>query len=251
MRRRSTWWFGATMLGLLPIDAFSAGEPKELIGAGQGVAAFRSPTGNWAEVGAVALKEDDPGHLSPEPGQGVLTNDPPGKTWNLVTNDSFGDVEVHVEFLMARGSNSGIKLIGLYEIQMHDSFGVEKPSGSDNGGIYPRAQLLPRYRHIDEGIAPRLNASKPPGEWQELDLVFRAPRFDADGNKTENARFERVTLNGRLIHEAVDVPYPTGHAWDMKPEIERGPILLQGDHGPVAFRSLRVRPLEADSAIAP
>ena len=82
-----------------------------------------------------------------------------------------------------------------------------------------------------------------PGEWQTLDVIFRAPRFDSDGKKTRSARFDKVVLNGQIIHEDVEVKTPTGHAWRLK-EVARGPILLQGDHGPVAFRNIRVKPLD-------
>ncbi len=89
---------------------------------------------------------------------------------------------------------------------------------------------------------PRVNAARPFGEWQTLDVVFHAPRFDADGKKTADARFVKVVLNGQVIHEDVAVKTPTGHAWRNK-EVARGPILLQADHGPVAFRKIRVRAL--------
>jgi hypothetical protein len=103
--------------------------------------------------------------------------------------------------------------------------------------------MLPRYHHIDDGVPPRVNAARPFGQWQTLDVIFRAPRFDAEGKKVRNARFEKVVLNGQLIHENVDLSSPTGHAWRLK-ERARGPILLQGDHGPVAFRRIRVRALD-------
>jgi hypothetical protein len=102
--------------------------------------------------------------------------------------------------------------------------------------------MLPRYHHIDDGIPPRVNAARPFGEWQTLDVVFRAPRFDAGGKKVRNARFDKVVLNGQVIHENVELATPTGHAWRQK-EVARGPILLQGDHGPVAFRKIRMRVL--------
>jgi hypothetical protein len=105
--------------------------------------------------------------------------------------------------------------------------------------------MLPRYHHIDEGTPPRVNAAKKAGEWQTLDLVFRAPKFDANRKKIKNARFDKVVLNGQVIHEAVEVKTPTGHAWRLT-EVPRGPILLQGDHGPVAFRKIRVRAIESE-----
>jgi hypothetical protein len=204
--------------------------------------AWKSPVGAWAIVGGVRIAPDNPKLLAAEPGDGVLYNGPTGRTTNLVSNQSFGDVELQGEFFIPKGSNSGIKFQGVYEIQIIDSHGKAKVDGSDCGGIYPRAELLPRYHHIDEGHAPRVNASKPAGEWQTLEITFRAPRFDSQGKKTANARFEKVVLNGQVIHQDVEVETPTGHAWHTK-EQPSGPLLLQADHGPVAFRKLRARSL--------
>jgi hypothetical protein len=137
-------------------------------------------------------------------------------------------------------SDSGVKFEGLYEVQIADSWGVAEPKASDCGGIYPRAELKPTYHYLDKGFPPLSNATRPPGEWQMLDVIFQAPRFDADGEKTASARFVKVILNGQVIHKDLEVPTPTGHAWHDK-EMPTGPILLQGDHGPVAFRNVRVR----------
>lgn len=212
---------------------------KPLIGD-DALAAWRRSTGAWFEAGDATMDPRDPKKLVGVAGHGVLINGRSGKTSNLVSREAFGDVEAHFEFLIPKGSNSGVKFEGLYEIQIFDSHGVAKPTASHSGGIYPRAELLPKYHYLDAGIPPRVNAALPAGQWQTLDVVFRAPRFDADGKKTADARFDKVVLNGRVIHENVPVKTPTGHAWHEK-EIPRGPLLLQADHGPVAFRNIRVR----------
>ncbi len=219
----------------------SAGDDPwiELIGD-QGLVAWKAPTGAWLVAGGARPDPEAPKSLLAEPGKGVLVNGPTGRTTNLVTVEKFGDVEAHFEFLIPKGSNSGVKFEGLYEIQIFDSFGVARPTGNHNGGIYPRAELLPRYRYLDEGVAPKVNASRPAGEWQTLDAIFLAPRFDASGKKIRDARFEKVVLNGHVIHEHVDVKTPTGHVWRTR-EVPTGPILLQADHGPVAFRNIRIR----------
>ncbi len=109
-------------------------------------------------------------------------------------------------------------------------------------GASIRAEEKPSYHHIDHGVPPRVNAAKPSGKWQSLEIAFVAPRFDMAGKKKSNAKFVRVTLNGKVIHENVEVSAPTGAAWRLVSEAPRGPLLLQGDHGPVAFRNIRVRP---------
>ncbi len=200
------------------------------------------PHPEWTIVGQVGLDPEDPRRLVSHPGEGILRNGPGGKTADLLSREHWGDVRVRLEFMISQRSNSGVKMQGLYEVQIFDSWEVEKPTASDCGGIYPRAELRPRYHLIDEGFPPSTNAAKPPGRWQSLEIVFRAPRFDEQGTKTANARFERVVLNDQTIHRDVEVAWPTGHAW-RTPEVPVGPLLLQGDHGPVAFRNIQVMPL--------
>lgn len=206
--------------------------------------AWRGKTGGWQVVGDASLRADNPRQLDGKPGTGVLLNGPKGRAPDLLSKQAHGDVELHAEFLIARGSNSGVKFEGLYEIQILDSWGKKKLTGNDCGGIYPRARLSPRYEYLDQGVPPRVNACKKPGEWQVLDVIFQAPRFDAKGKRTAKARVVRAVLNGQLIHENVELNWPTGHNW-QKAEVATGPLLLQGDHGPVAFRNVRVRPYRA------
>lgn len=174
----------------------------------------------------------------PEPSD-VMMNGPNGRTANLCTDRAFGDVELYLEFMLAKGSNSGVYLHGLYEIQIFDSWGSgEEMTTSDAGAIY--------HRWIDDrgagGSAPLANASRRPGEWQTYQAWFRAPRFDAGGRKVQPARFLRVLYNGRLVQKDVDAEGPTRAHLEI-PEAAQNPIMLQGDHGPVAFRNVYVRPL--------
>jgi 3-keto-disaccharide hydrolase len=170
---------------------------------------------------------------------GTMLNGPTGRTANLCTDQSFGDVELYLEFMLAKGSNSGVYLQGLYEIQIFDSWGSTEPmTTSDGGAVY--------HQWIDEhgvgGSAPLVNAARRSGEWQSYQIWFRAPRFDASGKKSQPARFERVLLNGQLVQKEVDVEGPTRAARSI-PEAAQNPLMLQGDHGPVAFRNIYVRPL--------
>ncbi len=169
---------------------------------------------------------------------GVLDNGVKGKTNDLITKEEFGDVEVHVEFRVPPKSNSGVYLMARYEVQVFDSFGVKEPKYSDCGGIYQRWADGKGF----EGHPPRINASKPAGEWQSFDITFRAPRFDKDGKKVANACFVKIIHNGQIIHENVEVTGPT-RASTYNDEKPTGPLMLQGDHGPIAYRNLRIRPL--------
>lgn len=204
------------------------------------LASWGKSTEGWLAVGRVAVDPAQPKRLTSEAGKGILVNGGKGRARDLLSKRMFGDIEVDIEFFIPKGSNSGVKLQGLYEIQICDSWGMKKPGGGDCGGIYPRAELRPKYHYLDKGFPPRVNACKRPGEWQTLHIHFQAPRFDAKGKKTANARFLKVVFNEQVIHENVEVATPTGHAWHQK-EVAAGPLLLQGDHGPVAFRDVRVR----------
>ena len=187
----------------------------------------------WKTAGDVKMSDKNNKELEPsgEPGDlPVLINDLKDKQHgcDIFTEKEFGDCEVHIELLVPRGSNSGVYLMGRYEVQVMDSFGKKKPSKGDLGGIYNTADP------IAENYEPRA-----PGQWQTLDIVFQAPRFDAEGKKTASARFVSVKLNGKEIHKDVEAPKPTGSELSGK-EAARGPLMLQGDHGPVAFRNLRI-----------
>ncbi len=197
----------------------------------------------WVTTDRVALDPEKGTKLTAEKvtGGAVWVNGDKGRLPDLYTKADFGDCDLHVEFVLAKNSNSGIKLQGVYEVQFLDSNGKKELSGDSMGGIYPRAELTPRYRHIDKGIAPKVNAAKPAGEWNVLDLTWRAPRFDTGGKKTANATVVRAVLNGEVIHENQELLTPTGHNY-TKQEAATGPLMLQADHGPVAFRAVRIRP---------
>ncbi|GAL79481.1 putative large multi-functional protein [Algibacter lectus] len=113
---------------------------------------------------------------------------------------------MHIEFLLPKGSNSGIYFQSRYEIQIFDSYGKDDVAYSDCGGIYQRwDESKPKGEKGYEGISPRVNATLPLGEWQTYDVIFRAPKFDQNGNKIKNAMFEKVVLNGQIIHENKEV----------------------------------------------
>ncbi len=226
-------------LGDLEVDD-SCG--RELL-ARADLAAFRGDTGTWMMAGDVALDPSNAQRLRPTEGIGVVVNGKDGRTRHLFTKQHHGDVEAHIEFMVPEGSNSGAYFQGRYEIQVLDSWGVQEPQHSDCGGIYQRWREEDVPERGYEGRPPRVNASRKPGEWQTFDVTFRAPRFDAQGKKTANAVFVRVVHNGVVIHENVELSGPT-RAPAFKDEKPFGPLMLQGDHGPVAYRNLRLTPIE-------
>ncbi len=166
---------------------------------------------------------------------GSLVNSGPSPE-PLTTNEMFGDVTVHLEFRIPKGSNSGIYLMGRYEIQIFDSYGKSLPelTFADCGGVYQRWKDEAGF----EGKAPLVNAVRAPGEWNSFDIKFEAPRILPSGKKS-NARFVEVKLNGIVVQKDVQVTGPTRAAF-FDDEMEKGPIVLQADHGPVEFRNVWV-----------
>jgi hypothetical protein len=211
--------------------------------AGDPAKIWKAVDPGWIKTDAVTIDPAKPNLLKAEAKAGgtVWVNGEKGRLKDLYTKADFGDCEVHIEFFLAKKSNSGIKFHGVYEIQIHDSFGLEKVTGEHCGGIYPRAVQNPKYTHIDDGIAPKVNACKKPGEWQTLDVTFRAAKLDAEGKKTADAVIVKAVLNDQVIHENQPMKTPTGNNW-KKAETRKGPFMLQADHGPVAVRSLKIRP---------
>lgn len=204
---------------------------------GKDLQGWLEPVAPWAVVSAVSVDSKDPKAFTTTPGEGVFFNSKKGAP--LVTKAEFGDAEIHIEYCVPKDSNSGVYIMGRYEVQIFDSFGKSAIGEHDNGAIYQRWDpARGKGNEGYEGHTPKVNASKAPGEWQSFDITFRAPRFDAAGKKTENAKFIKVVHNGTVIHENVEMTGPTRGG--REPEVASGPILLQGDHGPVAFRNLRV-----------
>ncbi|MFD3002394.1 family 16 glycoside hydrolase [Pontibacter toksunensis] len=200
---------------------------------------FQPAAGNWQLAGDVYYDLKKAGKEKIQPGSGILVNDPSDKNRdNLLTKMEHGDIELELDFMMDKGSNSGIYLQGRYEVQLFDSWGVQSPTAADCGAIYERwDESRPGDRKGYEGHAPAVNVSKAPGLWQHYKIVFRAPRFNAQGQKTENAVFVQVIHNGVVIHENVEVTGPT-RAAAFQDEQPLGPLMIQGDHGRVAIRNI-------------
>jgi hypothetical protein len=200
-----------------------------------GLEDFKEPSGKWIEAGNATLNPDDGKKLSAVDGKGVLISEQ-GKTVNLVTKEKFGDLKVELDFMISKKSNSGVYLQGRYEIQIYDSWGKENPVSWDCGGIYERYDGTKTY----EGNPPLVNASKQPGEWQHLEIIFNAPRFNSKGEKTKNAVLKKVKLNGTTVQKNAEVTGPTASSLDNIEE-QTGPLMLQGDHFPVAYRNIKLK----------
>ena len=160
---------------------------------------------------------------------------------DIRTRAAFGDAQLHVEFATpsrAEGegqnrSNSGVFLMGRYEVQILDSYGnITYPDGQA-GAIYGQ-------------YPPLVNASMPPGEWQSFDIIFRRPRFE--GNRVVRPARLTVIHNGVVVQDSRELVGPTSHGRraPYAAHDDRLPISLQ-DHGqPVRFRNIWVRELSTE-----
>jgi hypothetical protein len=183
----------------------------------------------WA-VGTAKLSSTDPKQLERIEGTGAMINLTPahGASQDIYSKARFGDCRIEVQVMVPQGSNSGVYVMGEYEIQVLDSFGKQKMGSGDMGAIYG-------------GFAPPVNASKKPGEWQQYVIEWQAPKFDAGVRKTENARFVKIELNGQVLHKDLVMPGATPGGVTGK-EVPQGPLMFQGNHGPVAYRNIIVTP---------
>jgi hypothetical protein len=211
---------------------------------GKDMSNWAGDTGTWVNAGGAQLRAGDPKALDASDGSGVIVNGPDGRTHNLISTVEHGDCILELDFMVPKGSNSGVYLQARYEIQVLDSYGVpaDALSHSDCGGIYQR--YLEGHGYGYQGTPPRMNASKAPGEWQHYEIWFKAPRFDANGRKTSNAKFIKVLHNGQVQHENVEVTGPTRAATWRYSEAPMAPLMLQGDHGPVAYRNIHLTPAD-------
>jgi hypothetical protein len=159
---------------------------------------------------------------------------------SLMTKDEFGDFQLHLEFAtpaqvkdssQGRG-NSGVIIFGRFEVQVLDSFDNRTYADGQCGAMYGQ-------------FPPLVNASKKPGEWQSYDIIFEAPRWDAEGKLTKKANVT-VIHNGVVLHHKKEFIGEVRHkevARYGRPFPSRGPIVLQ-DHGnPVRYRNIWIRPL--------
>ena len=170
-----------------------------------------------------------------EDGAMVVTKGAP----SLMTKKKFGDIQLHVEWASPREvvaasqgrGNSGVLLMGAYEIQVLDSY---------NNKTYADGQAAAIYGQYP----PLVNASRGPGEWQVYDIIFEAPRFEH--GKLVKPAYVTVLHNGVLAHHRREMLGPMRHklATRYVPQPSEGPLVLQMHSNPVRYRNIWVRPLD-------
>ena len=207
----------------------------------QSLSEFQTTGNNWQIVGDI-FYDLDGGKSKTTSGVGVLLNTlQKGDNEALKTSFEHGDIELSLDFMMPKGSNSGVYLQGRYEVQLFDSWAEKDPKYSDAGAIYQRWDAgWGAGREGFEGHPPLVNVSRAPGLWQSLRIVFQAPRFDSNGKKVANAKFVSVYQNDVLVQKNIEVTGPTQAAF-FEDEQALGPLVIQGDHGGVAIRNIKYK----------
>ena len=247
-----------------PSDRFPAAEGWKPLFGGKSLEGwkFRNPGAKnvWIVCDDVRLDPSNPGRLLPVgsgggPGAVLLCGDD-GRGSDILTAENFYDYQLHLEFTVPKGSNSGVYNRGLFEIQVFDSYGVPKLAFHDCGALYERA-------------IPSENHARAPGEWQSYDITMKGKtislvwngkpcyqHLDVRYGETDREAFERLNqenagkpeaLRVKLRHENgkyVGFFGEGGTRSSLDGPDRPGPILLQGDHGPVAYRNLYIRRLD-------
>ncbi len=244
MRYLKTSQIGFLFLCLVAFYASSAQESQFKSIPLTDMQAFNKPGENWVLTSNFFSDYSEPWNTKKlDKGTGVIVNNlSKNQSSHLITNEEFGDIDLELDFMMDKDSNSGVYLQGRYEVQLADSWRNPDPTFADCGGIYQRWNDSLDIKGF-EGMAPLSNVSRAPGLWQHLRIRFRAPRFDTNGNKISNAQFDEVYLNGVLVQQQVEVTGPT-RASIFNDEKASGPLVFQGDHGKVAFKNIQHHSLD-------
>ena len=238
MLMKSSWsrCLCAALLAAAAFTASAADTPRFLYPFnGESLAGWTAKPGEgkscW-KVGTARVSPTDPKQLEVAPGGKELVNQSPGhgQSLDLYSAIRHGDGIISLEVMVPKESNSGIYVMGEYEVQVLDSYGKDaNPGPGDMGAIYgAQPPNHPKY------LAP--------GQWNTFEIHWRAPRFDATGRKTANACFLKIVLNGATIHENLEMKGPTPGGVDGREKPE-GPLMFQGNHGAVAYRNIVIKPL--------
>lgn len=205
---------------------------------------WKNPAPNWEIIGeAKGVYSHE--SLQTSPGTGILHSKAhTNGAADIFSKIDHADAKISFDFMLPKGSNSGIYLQGQYEVQLFDSWGLKTPKLHDCGAIYQRWDpARGKGNEGYEGHAPKVNASLAPGLWQHMDIHFVAPRFNEKGEKISNARFVSIVMNGLELHKNVVLLGPTRGAAQAQ-ELARGPIRIQGDHGEIALRNFQIELLD-------
>jgi glucose/arabinose dehydrogenase len=179
------------------------------------------------ELVAASLDPKDPSKFLVTQGNSALVNSGEN-VQDFRSHAEFGDIAFRFNFMLPEGGDSGLYLMDRYELQLVDD--ADQCCG------------------VVGSKSPRAKGYRGPGQWHKVEGHFYAPRFDADGNKTESARFENITVDGVMVIGSAECDGVTGGAVSQT-EVARGPLRFQATAGTVAMGDIRVKVLDEGEAV--
>lgn len=198
--------------------------------------------GDWKAVDEVKL--DGKGNLTVTEGpKNALIY---AKGGEISTKAGFGDMWIKMEFMVGSDTAAALYLQSRYGIALNNSQGEKTLTAEDLGGLLHRQV---NGQKVD-GVAANINAAKPLGDWQQLEIKFRAPRYDLANNKTDNALLLEVKLNNQLIHQntiAKGFTQGSKYPWEER----YGPVMLRVNEGTIAIRNLDIRHADFEAVTVP
>ncbi len=203
------------------------------------LSAFKEPAKAWQTVSDAMADFTKPGAMTAIKGTGaiMLTGSGTGLS-SLVTTMESSDLELDMDFLLAKNTQATLLLQGRYALVLNDSWGIDSASLAWCGAIGERVSNQQAAKPADV-VPPSMNVCRAPGLWQHLHVKFRAPRFDAQGGKVQPAMFEEVVLNGTTMQLQVAAASISPDAL-LTEEKSDGPLALLAS-GPVALSRITYR----------
>jgi len=210
---------------------------------------FKSASGNWFTVKELYIPITGD-KLETKKGGGILLGVPQkAESLPLVSTMDHGDIELTLDYMVSEGSIGSIYFQGNYGIQLSDSWVDQDPNFTAAGAVSQRwDDSRVEGRKGFQGHPPLLNVSRAPGLWQQLRVNFRAPRFDAQGNKIQNAKFLAVYLNDVLVQNNIELTGPTQNAIGEK-EAAIGPLVFNNESGALAVRNILYKSFGAEKVL--
>jgi len=193
---------------------------------------YEGTSSNWKEASNVNSNYLVKHNLNMREGSGVIfyKNTTESKE-NLVSKIKHNMIELKFDFMTSKESSLDVLFMGRYNITLSDSWKISDPTYKDCGGLGKG----------NNGVAPKKNASKAPGLWQKMRVVFSGPKFNKKGNKIEDAIFEKVFLNGELIHKNISINTLPSKAVYKKEISGKAPLIFKGNKGGVAFKNIEYK----------
>lgn len=211
------------------------------------VSEFKLTGENWKIANNIQSNYDSEADIKVIEGKGVLFNQPSSENnEQIITNLEHADIELKFEFLLPKGSSSAIYFHSRYELPLIDAWHI----ASVNRSNYPKLNSGNiRAVQVREDITDlQLDAAFAPGLWQEYHVLFRAPKFDSEGNKIQNAKFEWIRYNGKLVGENIELTGVSESAI-AENEVRKASLMFKGDGGSVAYRNIRYKTYSEDQAV--